>query len=290
MVDVSNTKVQYWTQIVNNLEAETVFTVAEQLFTYPLLALSSDWVLCVERFSISLNGVPFYLSSREETIDVYDLNDNLQSSFLLSRDAYSLIDLIDVVNLIFDSDDTLFGTSTNLTFSGDGRVKFTFETYADYYIVWPTYINAALGIAGGVGSNVLDTWSTGTRFDIGDEIQAVYLSSNLGVFNDTIGQAKINILTDVSFAQDYQVSVDSTTSNGTTTEAVTYAPRGRLIYNPLQRRFVNFSAQTPLQYIKVEPYYLSIDGSIKELALPPGGVFNVKIGFYKINAQTTANS
>lgn len=289
MVDVSNTKVQYWTQRITNLTGSNILPIAEQLFTYPLLAKSDDYVMAVERFEVSLNAVPFYVGQATDTINVYQTSDDslINSALIGETQYFSFFSLISAINSVINSrsNSAGWGTSSELTFDGDGRVILSFANWATYYFVWPDGITNVTGIASGKGATTAYTTTSQTpRFDIADECQGVVITSNLGVFSDTTGQAKANVLTDLSFAQDFSVSVDTTAANDLDT--ITYQPRGRLIYTPAARRFLNFASPIPLYDIKIQALYISIDQTVKEFYIPVGGVFDIKIGFYKKNANT----
>lgn len=282
MVDVSKTEVKYWTSSITNTTDEDQLLSVEESFLYPFLDSASNYVLCVERFEVSLNSVPFYDNSRNEVITLTTVPGGIITFLSLSRDCYSLMDLINVVNeAMSDGDD--FELTDEISINEAGLLTLCWVKSSQYSILWPIYLGAILGLPNGVLDSM--TNSTGSRFDIGDEIQGAELVSTLGVFSDTVGQSKINILTDVSFGQQFLVTVNATDSSVTQGEGIitTFEERGRLIYEPTNRRYLMISDPRPLQLIQIRPYYRSIDGTNKIIPIPPGGVFSIKLGFYRIN-------
>ncbi len=133
-----------------------------------------------------------------------------------------------------------------------------------------------------------------SRIDCGIIPTMVHLRSSLPFESDQVSSAKTNIVTDFNIvpgsSAGYQiVTSDNTTVNDNLTLAMTQVKGtdlnlgcgGMLIYTPLERRWLNFSAPIAIYTIRlwVELIYNDPDTTLL-YNIPPGGKFSIKLGLY----------
>ena len=278
-------RIFYWTgsresvDDVSPIEAEI-----SQFLASPILAKSDEYVCAVERFELSLNAIPFYdgmITGRPEQILITNVEgDELYID--ISFKSYSLLDTLRKLNTLLNEDDDEDDDIGPITFNLDTDGFITCSTPAFEFgitILFPTYLNAILGFSDTSPASGSSIVSTFPRFGLGDNLKRIQITSNLGIFSDTVGQAKTNILTDIDIAGEFQssVEVELTDVSGT----ASYPPRSKLIVLPKERRYLNFSSPAPLQSILIRATYVDIMGRSQTVSLPKGGVFAIKLGFYK---------
>lgn len=286
MVDVNNTAVVYWTQRGINTSSEPAEVVLEQNFTYPFIADASRYVLAIERFQINLNNVKFYDNSRGESITIVTVAGGATTLVQLATDAYDLLDFLAKVNtalssiVSFPSGD--FPDNMVQIDPLDGRIVVNWTAYSSYTITWPTYMNYILDLPNGA-YNSSQTYSPSSRCDVGGDLQGLVLSSNMPVFSDTVGQAKATILTDIAVPTQFIMAYRA---NGGDGYAIVDPPQ-KVYYAPDPvRRFLNFSIPIPIYNIQIRASYNSIDGRNNPVLVPTGGMFEIKLGFYRKDALT----
>ena len=275
-MDFSTLKVLYWTGSIENLSSETPIEAAiNESMTYPLVESQTDYVLSLERLSVNLNGIPFYDNSRGEQIEVYSRAGNVLTQVLtLTRDTFTLNDTVNMVNdLILATNIGIIQNGTaDMFLNQEGFVYLNFTDFANYYVVFPSFLNLIFGISTTQDAGVAQVKSLSPRFDCGDELQRIRITSNLGVFSDTIGQSKANIITDLELSRD--LTADSLGN-------FSFSQRQKLYFTPTQKRYLNFSSPAPLQNLNIRAEYIRTDGSSTVIPLPLGCAFSLKLGFYK---------
>lgn len=274
----SRLNVLYWTKTLLNDNASELQAVMEQTFQSPIIQRANDYIMSVERFEVNLNGVPFYSSSNNESIIVAADEKDYQE-IALTKDVYSLPDLIDYLNGLLDEQDpTSYSKLYNLGFTleANGFVTMSFTNFATLTITLPTILNHILGIESeDIDDAEIFVTSRYPRWDIGDMIDHIRLVSNLDLVSDTVGQARTNIVTDVAVPSSISQSIV-----GISSENYSINQRQKLNYTPFERRYLNFSSPVPIQTIRVYAEYVLSDGSSYIINLPRGASFSVKFGFY----------
>lgn len=142
-------------------------------------------------------------------------------------------------------------------------------------------------------------YSIGPRIDCGDQFNHILLTSTLPVISDTIESTESDVLTDISKNSTYAISINQPNryNNGSyfNTDAITdpngvnVGPngsswvmdiRGKLIYQPYQKRLLDLISSESMRYLTITAFYVDNDGNAKKVKLPPGGTFQVKLGFF----------
>lgn len=142
-----------------------------------------------------------------------------------------------------------------------------------------------------------------SRLDVGIIPTMIQLRSNLPFESDQVSQAKTNIVTDFNIVANtstgigYTISptrqnqgerVDPFSGDSFTSQpasgTISQGCGSMIVYNPPERRWLNFSAPIPIYYIRlwVELVYNNPD-EVRKVSLPPGGKFSIKLGFYLRN-------
>lgn len=277
-MSVSRTNVVYWTRTLYNSDSIYINSIMEQNFNSPIIQRADEYVLCVERFEISLNGIPFYDSSNGESISIYENTDEKTIEYInLDQDSYSLNELIDKINAKVVESNLFSNAGFNIKVDQFGYISIYLD-YENYTISLPTELNKILGMEEDDIPNDSGLWiSRYPRFDCGDQIDHIRLVSNLDLVSDTIGQAKTNIITDIANS----TSIASNKTMASDEYSYSFTPRQRLIYIPYERRILNFSSPIPIQTIRIYAEYVRSNGTSSIIKLPRGASFSIKLGFYK---------
>jgi len=279
-------KTIYWTDSINNdkHDGSTRNADINKTFTNNLIQQASDYICAVERLELNLNGIPYYDGEfNDETIEIkgsgdevdgvlYDEETTYQSINFTSK-AYSLPHLIDLMNSTL-ADIPVGSPSSDGTYifslDASGFVTLSRTNHDKYRIHFPLHLNNILGLYNEVAE---DDWTSEfPRWDIGDELQNIRISSNLNLVSDTVGQSKTNIVTDLSVGSSLSAS---------STGGYSFSSRDKLIYTPTNRRWLNFNSSAPIQTIRIYCEYVLPDGTARMVLLPHGAVFAIKLGFYK---------
>ena len=277
-MNVSRTDVVYWTKTLFNSSSDSIYATIEETFSSPMIQKADSYVLCVERFEIALNGIPYYDSTRGEVITLTNINSGEPTELKLDQDAYTLNELVDYISEQASTNN--YQTAKfSIEIDSSGYIGISLD-YQDYTLQIPTYLNYVLGMetADTPNENGSTWYSKYPRFDCGDEIDHIRLVSNLDLVSDNLGQAKTNIVTDVA----NPTSVSGSASSGLNpTYGYTFSQRQKLMYVPYQRRFLNFSSPVPIQILRISCEYVRSDGTSSIIKIPRGGNFSIKLGFYK---------
>lgn len=277
-MNVSRTDVIYWTKTLFNSNSDSMYSVIEETFASPIIQKADSYVLCVERFEISLNGIPFYDGTRGEVITLEFTDTAEQVNIDIDTNAYTLNELIDLISNKASQVEQFSTAKFSIYIDVSGYICIDLD-YEKYSLTIPTYLNYILGMEDDDVPADNGTWySKYPRFDCGDEIDHIRLVSNLDLVSDNLGQAKTNIVTDVANI----TSISGSSSSGQNPNyAYTFSQRQKLNYTPYQRRFLNFSSPVPIQILRLSCEYVRSDGTSSVIKIPRGGNFSIKLGFYK---------
>lgn len=132
-----------------------------------------------------------------------------------------------------------------------------------------------------------------SRIDAGNIPSTIQIGSNLPFESDQVNTAKVNIATDFALAfsasnsTNYNLVPATAVNNNNSQKNIitgygwSFNNGGMIIYNPNERRWLNFSAPTPISQIRLSVLYITNDGISHQVVLPKGCKFSIKIGFYK---------
>lgn len=131
-----------------------------------------------------------------------------------------------------------------------------------------------------------------SRIDAGQIPSIIQLRSNLPFESDQINTAKSNIATDFALVANSNIGTnynfvrkdDSGVKyfqNTISSYSWSFGTGGIIIYNPNEKRWLNFNAPTPIIQMRfwVE-YVLNNSTTGTMVQLPPGCKFSIKVGFY----------
>lgn len=270
-MNFSTFKVMYWTKSVTNSndDGSDMDAVITEIFTSNLVERASDYVLAVERFEISLNGIPYYDGTSADTWYLMNGN-NIAIEISCDFKAYTIFELIYELNIKLSQSS---GGQLSIELTSHGYVQLIENNAFPYTHIIPAKLNLILGLVNEATNKVNHVWrSTHTRFGIGDHLDHIRISSNLPLVSDTIGQAKENVVTDFAPAWNISLSEDGSKSGN---------PRDKLLYTPATRRYLNLNSSAPIQLLRLYVESLNQFGESSIVKIPYGGTFSIKLGFYK---------
>lgn len=289
MSDYNNIKVFYWTNTITNSDSfDDLEATLDENFNNYLVQRMDDYVLTVERFEVHLNNVPYYKAQETfEQIKIYDgvlINPGDELQVIdVTFNSFSLSDTISKLNSLILDIPNAPGNYINIDngvfrLTNEGIVEFEKSTVNDLQILFPDYLNRILGLEfQNQDPTAAIIRSPIPRWDCGDSFQKIRISSNLPVYSDVVGQGRNNTLTDLSADISISASKDGSYS---------YTPRGRLIYNPQQRRYLNFTSPAPLNSLRITAEYVDIDNNSFPIQLRRGCSFSLKLGFWLKKTDT----
>lgn len=285
----------------------------------PTINKLDNYVVCIERMEISLNAIPFYKhdpqSQGDEQIIFFNRADAPIGTYTLSENYYTLWDLQNKLSSVeyqmtLPIADPITGVITptvilfNIYYGMDeiGRtvLDITSQTAAhvnapknfqNFYIRFPTYLNMILGFQ----KSNFDQLNTGNgpdwggyatsfypQLDCGDNLNHIYLTSTLPVISDSIQVVQSNVLTDTCPPSSYSPDTGYITGQYRLEgKGWTLNTRQKFIYIPQQRRYLDLIAPFSLRYLQLDCWYMSNDQTSSKVQLPPGGTFQIKLGFYQ---------
>lgn len=266
----------------------TIRAAIHENYSQPVVAKASDYLVAIERLEVSLNAIPFYDASDLEYIVIQSRLDLSKSyNVLVDSNAYSLSHLFEVLeDLIYKDPNT--DTEFEITFAvdKDGFIILTLPTgyaFNRFEFRFPRKLNMILGIAieDQLNDNTADVAASSLpRIDLGDELDHIIVRTNLPTYTDTLGNVKTNVMTDFVVPTLYSSTMtfagDGTLIRGSFTGNI----RQKAIYVPSERRYLELVGDFPINQIDVDCVYVDPSHVVKDVYLPFGGVFEVKLGFY----------
>lgn len=296
-----------YTYNVDTTPNNTINAVCTQQFNQPIVEKASDFLVAVERMELTLNGIPFYDADevpREKIVIKSRIDNSEIDGPTLVDSAYSLTHLFDILNAVVLTDPyDLSEFKVNYSINKDGFILISLlngKTFNQVEIQFPRRLNMILGMSTNLITGQIfvpqtvppdptnppytEASSTFPRTDMGDDLDHIVLQTNLPTNTDSAGNAKIPILTDFSSPSNYSNSLAYGT-NGTLVKAgFSSNIRQRVIYTPTERRYLELLGDFPIQDIEVQALYVSANyetlQNVKNIPLPIGGSFEIKIGFY----------
>jgi len=275
----------------NNLIEATV----EKQFTRDIISDPSRFYVTVERFEINLNAVPFYSGGFVKILTSVGGGGDPFNGAAIPL-CYSLRHLCREMNDIV----VRGGVYNNLQFQLDVTGKIVIQWDQNHSIYLVSDLNDIFGmnvaanpvVIGGISYEeitppvpfviglVYSHESLYPRLDCGDELNHVIVTTTLPVNSDVIGQQLINVITDVSVTIGYN-SDFTLVNRAETGQAMSDPPRGKLTYEPTQRRFSRMDSRAPIQNVKIEAWYSNHRGQLARVRLGRGMGFAIKLGFYR---------
>lgn len=273
----------------------TIPAELEQTYDSPMIYKANDYVMAVERLEVNTNGVPFYNGSALlETIKVNTVAGVFDSEAVMAFDGYSLADTIQLINIAF-----LAATSTNISEHVTVSVNtegFVIMKCSDFITnTWAAFLNFDMTNAPILnrilGLNPTDIVNASPsllvslfpRWDCGDNLSFLRITSNLPTVSDVVGQSSTNVLTDLYFAKNLSASYNYAAGDATFgTSAISYSQRQKIVYNPTVRRFINLRSSGPIDNIVIRIQAVSSDGVSTVIPLPIGCEFTIKLGFWNL--------
>lgn len=261
-----------------------------QMFNPPLLDKASDYVCAIERMELSLNGIPFYEGGEDITV-VEKGNEANTTVKRFNTIVYSLTQLFSILNretFIDPTDVAIPPVPFTVTFSMNKEGFCTFKLnggkrFDDIFFIFPRRLNMILGISTAdqkATSGNLVT-SVYNRIDLGDPLRHIVLVSNLQTTSDTIGNVPLPVLTDFAPPSSYSNSLTYLDSGALDKSGWSTNVRQKIIYNPTERRYLDLIAPFQIQSVTISAVYVDMDDNNDYVPLPLGGIFDIKIGFYK---------
>lgn len=250
-----------------------------------IFPIASNYICAVERLELSIDAVPFYLAENE-SITVYNKANMAQtSSVLMNENAYSISQLFSILNKQLYTDPSNATTFTcTFSLTKDGFVSFELgggKSFANLLFRFPRKLNLILGFSDSRQTTGSAAYSSIPRLDMGDNLQHIVLESNLNSISDQIGTVSLNVLTDFAPPSQYSNSLSYAASNALQQSGFSTNLRQKVIYTPTERRYLDLISSFAIQSINIDAYYTDIDNNIRRVELGLGGVFEIKIGFYK---------
>lgn len=128
-------------------------------------------------------------------------------------------------------------------------------------------------------------WSDTPRWDCGDALSRIIITTSLPVISDRVGgKDRDNILTDYVVPKNLAVNGNSL-SMGYGRQAADpdwgWTQRQKLVFvNGGTRRYLNLIGSTPIHHIQIAAKYVTPDGTEYPITLTEGMGFSIKIGLY----------
>ena len=269
-----------------------------ETFRSSIVDKADNYVLAVERFEVGLNGIQFYEAGRflaadgftaPERIEITNLVGVIQETNNITFGSFSLPETIIKLNELMQTGGVESqGVAWSVDSEGFVRAKFNVVWLANNRLSLTNcpLMNQILGIETDTqdalqAAGATEIKSPFPRWDTGDNLGHLRLTSNLPVVSDSIGQSKSNILTDLSFLEGIGASYSyNAAAPEFVNPGVTYTQRQKVVYNPSERRYVNLRSSAPIDDIDITCEYVRQDGTSAIVELPKGSSFSVKLGFF----------
>lgn len=266
-----------------------ILATAQTQFNAPILEKASDFLVAVERMELSLNGIPFYDAGQDPAFEQIVIVSRSMAVAPTQTDvdvnAYSLSHLFEVLNALDYTDPN---TSTRFrivySISKDGFIIVSLldgRTFTDVEIQFPRRLNMILGISTAQQfATKTECNSLYPRVDLGDDLDHIIIQTNLPTNSDALGNVHLQVLTDFSSPSEYSNSLNYGANGTLIRSGFTTNLRQKLIYTPSERRYLELIGDFPVNNVKLEAFYVNTDQIIKNVPLPIGGLFEIKLGFY----------
>lgn len=263
----------------------------KQSFQSPILTTPSNYIVAVERFQVHLNGIPFYEPPDDafEEIIIRDVLDDdeverVSIEFFSWSEVDTCLKLSDAFKI---GTDPAPGVKFTIDQEGIVRAVYNSEWATDYYLDFSEapILNEFLGLNGDnaiIGLANLE--SEYPRWDTGDQLDHIRITTSIPVVSDTIGQDKSNILTDfiVPKAPSANIGYDAgSTGFRDGSKGIGYTQRQKLTFSTSERRYINMSSDAPVYNFRITAEYVKSNGEAAVIPLPRGCLFSIKLGFYK---------
>ena len=282
MTSLARVRPIYWSHFVHNdTRSSSIEATIFQAFNTSVVPDINDFLVTVERFELNLNGVPFYTEDNNDKIEFFDILNVLVDSFVIPT-SYSLINLIENINTIAQTG-IREANNFSLSIDSDGFVTITYTDFATHTLNLADRLAKILDMPDPIETpaGVTSIKSTSPRFDSGDELGLISLTSNIPVTSDTVGQIRANVLTDFSFPKSLGSS-SNTKGLDPNSGGLSWTPRQKLVFEPSVRRYLTTAGHGGLQSIRITANYEDPKngGTQFPVLLRPGGVFSIKLGFH----------
>ncbi len=254
-------------------------TEAEQLFTFTsLIEDSSKYVVSIERFRIPIQSVP--------------MQDQITNAFILRNKTGG--DDIPISTIVsFGLYDWLLQISRssvqlNIILTPDGRAQILNFNFDDFSIELDPKVAKILNLPEMInGTGVQNVVGTTPIFDLFDQLFKIQIEALNGLGNlqaEIVDQNTFTtILTDFIIPSNFAMSVTNESATALTTSYSFNLPvRQDLEFNASQaRRLINFRGSSPVQNVKVRVTAIYRDGTRHAIIIPPNGVFELKLAFFR---------
>lgn len=319
MSQLGRIKPKYLTISVSNKTTSTIDAVINQMYEINVIGKLDNYVVCIERMELNLNAIPFYKAYPNDDGKFEFISFNLRSDIAnvpdgtaletinLTDNYYSLYDVLTSLSKktrVLTMDQALqFNTLPNPVtevvwdwgLDPVGRiilnVKKSDDTSFRYW--YPNFTTCPrmaeiLGLSQdlftslGANTNVDQVQSKYPQIDCGDFLNHILLTSSLPVLMDSIDVIQSNVLTDICPLTSYSpnTAIEDQEVCNLLPSTWSLHTRQKLIYVPQQRRYLDLIAPFGLRYINIEARYIDNNKTSRVVPLPPGGTFQVKLGFY----------
>jgi len=285
-----NTGIQNGAVYTSNSADNVTNTQIETNFNIPIVDKASDYLVAVERMELSLNGIPFYDGTQGEVITIRSrLNNALPvKTTAMDLTCWSLSHLLEQLGALEytdPNDDSKFDIVH--TISADGIIIIGLQggkTFDMLQVEYPRVLNMILGMSTdqqiGDGTSYTEAESLFPRADLGDLLDHIVIETNLPTNSDSLGNAKMNVLTDFSVPSTYNNSLSYGPDGDLLRSSFSTSLRQRVIYVPNERRYLDLLGDFPILNIQCQAHYVDINGNVRPVSIPLGGYFEIKLGFY----------
>ena len=260
-----------------------VFAVAEQNFNFSnLLEDASKYLVSVERFRVPVHTIPMY----PEEINTVLLTGGPPTLAFSASDSYSLLNFVEQFN---ESD---VESAIRLTITNDGRLRLLVIGAQGYdTLQFSPRFAAVVGMPISI-SNPTNTNITGSApvFDRFDQLAKINLVARTGLSN--IQQEVVttnifkNVLTDFLVPSTSSISFTAHQNGAPDPDfTVSDTVRQDIEFNSASdRRLINMRGNAPIQNVKIEVEAVMRDGTTQRILLPPNGILEVKLAFWRREA------
>ncbi len=254
-------------------------TEAEQIFSFSsLIEDSSRYVVSIERFRIPIQSVPmqdpinnaFILRSKTGGDDI----------FISTIVSFGLYDWLLQLNRA--------SASLDVILTADGRAQildFDFDAFSIELDPKVANILDLPVLVDGVG--IQSVVGAVPIFDLFDQLFKIQVEALNGLSNlqaEVVDQNTFTtILTDFIIPSNFSMSVTNALGAVLNNEITFEFPvRQDLEFNASQaRRLINFRGSSPVQNVKVRVTAIYRDGTRHAIIIPPNGVFELKLAFFR---------